>query len=315
MPRRPQSEIDPQLQRRTELAIQLAHEWMSVMMATQRGLARRLGVDQSVLSRFLSQQPGYEPARNRPRILKLLEDIEQLCSQLEDVAPVAEWTEFDATDDVLRWEQTLAVRLRQIRQDPDPGRALTRLPELSVQALHFPGPGRAFACINATLAAAIQLIAEWRVAVCSDRLVRETLSRLGALGCAALENLQELPLERALRLRHEARARSYEGLGRSFAGFRLDDARLVISGCELQIVAAKGPSEPKDKVWHNLLNTLEVMLDEEVDTARDLTCQAAEAGSTSSGQGLKLALADRSLSRVRSVLEEVAPHLLEGGLE
>ena len=311
MPRRPQSEVQPQLRRRTELAIKLAHEWLSVMNASQRGLARRLGVDQSVLSRFLSQQPGYEPARNRPRILKLLEDIEQACTHLEDVAAFQDDDQFDASNDLARWEDALTIRLRLVRQEEDPGRALTRFPELSIQALHFPGLGRVFASINACLAAAGPVFREWKKIVCSDDLVRETVDRVFALERSAAEALSASQLGPEEKARHLSRCRSYAGLAIGFAGLRLKDVDILLEGLERQFEAAQLPNEPKDGVWRNLFGILNVLLESRAPRATEFARRAADIGRQHPNESISIALTDREFSSLYALWRTEAPDLLE----
>ena len=311
MPRRPQSDVEPQLRRRAELAIKLAHEWLSVMNASQRGLARRLGADQSVLSRFLSQQPGYEPARNRPRILKLLEDIEQVCSHLEDVEAFQDDGQFDSSNDLERWEDALTIRLRMVRQEADPGRALTRFPELSVQALHFPGLGRAFTCINACLSAAGPIYKEWKARVCSDGLVGESVERVVALERGATEALAASSLEEDVMKRHLSRCHSYAGLVLSFGGLRLGRDDLVMQGIERQFEAVQLPHETKDGVWRNLFGVLNVLLSTQAPKARELALRAAELGRQSSGDSIAVALADREFDSLYAFWRVEAPDLLE----
>lgn len=313
MPRKPQPEVEPQLRRRAELAIQLANEWMAAMNASQRGLASLLDVDQSVLSRFLSQQPGYEPAKNRPRILKLLEDIEQVCVRLEDVVPISGDLSFDPEDDLKRWTCTLAFRLQHLRHYEDPGGALTRFPDLSIQALHVPGPSRVNVCNTASLTAAILMAAEWRSRVCTSELISQTLGRVDALQAAVFETLDATGLDEVVESRHRARSRSYCGTARSYAGLRRQDQNLLKAGFEEQLQACSAEGlQPKDRVWHNLLTLLNILLKKEWPEAALLAHRATEVVRQHPSESLDIALADRDLTSLTSFWGDHAPDLLEG---
>jgi len=312
MPRKPSPEIEPQLRRRAEAAIHLAHEWMSLMSASQRGLARLLGIDQSMLSRFLSQQPGYEPTSRRPRILKLLEDIEQVCSRVEDIAPYSEDGPFDPEDDLFRWECTLALRLRQLRGFEDPGSALTRLPELTIQALHMTGTSRVNACINASLSAAVLMATEWRLRVCSVTLIEQTLRRLDALEATALETLSSLDgIEDSVRSRHRARSLSYCGTARSYAALRLGDATLLDRAVAQQLEACTRTLDPKDGVWKNLLTLLNTLLEQGHEDAQRFADRGSEVARENPSRALAMALIDRELASLESYWADTAPDILE----
>lgn len=68
------------IRRRYEEAIRTARVWMDEEGRSQAFLARELGVDRSVLTRFLTQEAEvYTPSPSRPRIMKILEGIEGIC--------------------------------------------------------------------------------------------------------------------------------------------------------------------------------------------------------------------------------------------
>src|SRR4051812_3531702 len=68
------------IQQRYEEAIRSARAWMDEEGRSQSFLARELGVDRSVLTRFLTREAEvYTPSPSRPRIMKILEGIERIC--------------------------------------------------------------------------------------------------------------------------------------------------------------------------------------------------------------------------------------------
>jgi TIR domain-containing protein len=66
-------------QDRYERAINRATAWLNEQGRSQSWLADRLGVDRSMLTRFLQRDPRYSPQQGRPRILGILEGIERVC--------------------------------------------------------------------------------------------------------------------------------------------------------------------------------------------------------------------------------------------
>lgn len=69
------------LHQRYDDAILRAQEWLQTEGRSQSWLAREIGVDRSVLSRFLSRDAEvYSPGPNRPRIMKILEGVERICT-------------------------------------------------------------------------------------------------------------------------------------------------------------------------------------------------------------------------------------------
>jgi TIR domain len=74
------SEYKDSLLKRYDQAIRVAHEWLEVEGRSQSWLARQMGVERSVLSRFLNREAdAYTPDASRPRMLQILEGIERIC--------------------------------------------------------------------------------------------------------------------------------------------------------------------------------------------------------------------------------------------
>jgi len=310
MPRKPHpGHVDEALRRRTELAIRLAHDWMDAMNASQRGLAERLQVDQSVLSRFLSQQPGYEPAPTRPRILKLLEDIEQFCSHVENVALWID-DEFFAPDDDLRvLFRAHTARLRQLRQMPDPAEALVRLPELSAQALLFPDPYALYACANTLLGISVLSYSLRAQIACSQALLKNTSIRIDRLAEGAFA-----ALERGVGMPEEDRARilSYQGTSQSYIGLATADTELLQSGVRRALDAVLYQNRPLNGVWLNVVQLLEHVLEIGHPLARTFSEEALKRAQSYENEALRMAMVERSMERVRSHWRELAPRFVEG---
>ena len=302
MPRNPhQGHVDEALERRTELAIKLAHDWMAAMNMSQRGLSRRLNVDQSVLSRFLSQQPGYEPAPKRPRILKLLEDIEQFCTQVEDVSLLQEDGIFDDENDLRVWARAHTLRLRHLRQLSVPGESLARVSELAAQALNFPSDYRAYTCINTLLAISIALFKEYDARTCSGPLIMSSIRRVDALEASARAGILEVDLDEAQTSEQTGRAIGFASVARAYAGLRLDDAVLLDKGAEGLLEAASYACPPAAKLWHNLLHFVDLALAANLPRATEWSRRAEALARVAEGsEGLALALADQSLEQVRA---------------
>lgn len=312
MPRNPhQGHVDEALQRRTELAVKLAHDWMAAMNMSQRGLARRLDVDQSVLSRFLSQQPGYEPARNRPRILKLLEDVEQFCTRVEDVSLWQEDGVFDSSDVLDVWWRAHTHRLRSLRQDPDPSRALLYVGELVGQALFLPMPYKPHACINTELAISVALFHESSLNSCSDELVRRSLESVESLLDAARQTVPELEIESKERDEHMARALCYAAVSCGYAGLRLSDGGLIQQAAQGFMECTKLWSRPVTRVWHNALHFMERLLEREHPDGVRWSLELVN-GVDPGLESLRVALEDHDLGRVRQLYLREAPTLLKG---
>jgi transcriptional regulator with XRE-family HTH domain len=68
------------VQRRYEDAIRIAEQWLEKQGRSQAFLAQQLGVDRSVLSRFLHRRDLYTPDPSRPRTMQILEGIERICA-------------------------------------------------------------------------------------------------------------------------------------------------------------------------------------------------------------------------------------------
>jgi ribosome-binding protein aMBF1 (putative translation factor) len=68
------------LLQRYDHAIKLAYDWLEIEGRSQSWLAKQIGVDRSVLSRFLSRDAeAYTPHPSRPRMMQILEGIERTC--------------------------------------------------------------------------------------------------------------------------------------------------------------------------------------------------------------------------------------------
>jgi len=286
------------------------------MNMSQRGLSRRLGVDPSMLSRFLSQQPGYEPGPKRPRILKLLEDIEQFCTQVEDVSLWQEDGVFDEEDDVRVWARAHTLRLRALRQMSIPGEALVRVSELSAQALCFPPAYRPYVCINTELAISVAMYKEFEARSSTEGLIRGSVRRVDALEQAALVGIRDLSLDEAGIDEQTGRAKGFAAVVRAYAGLRIEDASLVRIGADGLIEAAQHPCPPAARLWHNLLRFVDLALRLGTDGVDDWSRRAADLAMRSRGsEALSLALADQSVSRLRSHWIELGVDLAGGSGE
>ena len=68
------------LRQRYENAVRLADRWLQEHKRSQTWLADEIGVERSVLSRFLNPEAqDYKPESSRPRMLMILEGIERVC--------------------------------------------------------------------------------------------------------------------------------------------------------------------------------------------------------------------------------------------
>jgi len=292
-------ESELHLHERARDAIRLAHQWMQAMRASQRGLSRRLGVDQSLLSRFLSQQPGFEPSLKRPRILALLEAIEQCCSHVEDI-DYADLGRPGIDDPFRLWIDAHVSRLRQLRQRTRSGEALTRLPELYAQALSFPPPHRWHACVNTELCLAVVLSHEFEERLSSDSLVRASVEWIEPLERTAAEDLEAAPEATEDR----ARCHNYAAVARVYAGLRLGDDSLVEAGMEGMLASTKLEHRPLTRVWHNTLVLTNTLLEAEHARADVWVRRVGEeARKTPNPMSLRSALLDRSTERLRTAWE------------
>src|SRR5215831_7936160 len=69
------------LRQRYENAVRLAQRWLQEHRRSQTWLADEIGVERSVLSRFLNPEAqDYKPESSRPRMLMILEGIERVCT-------------------------------------------------------------------------------------------------------------------------------------------------------------------------------------------------------------------------------------------
>ena len=64
---------------RYEKAITNSADWLAKTGRSQSWLASELGVDRSVLGRFLQRDPKYSPKQGRERAIQILEGIERIC--------------------------------------------------------------------------------------------------------------------------------------------------------------------------------------------------------------------------------------------
>jgi hypothetical protein len=64
---------------RYEKAISNTADWLARTGRSQSWLANELGVDRSVLGRFLQRDPKYTPKQGRERAIQILEGIERIC--------------------------------------------------------------------------------------------------------------------------------------------------------------------------------------------------------------------------------------------
>lgn len=77
----PATETD-RLQQRYARAVELALDWLHEQQRSQAYLARCLGVDHSVLCRFLNPEAtAYTPTPRRRQMLRILDGIERLCAR------------------------------------------------------------------------------------------------------------------------------------------------------------------------------------------------------------------------------------------
>ena len=308
MPRNPsQGHVGEAFERRTELAIKLAHDWMSAMNMTQRGLSRRLDVDQSVLSRFLSKHPGYGPGPKRPRILKLLEDIEQFCTHVEDVNLWEEDGLFNEDDDLRVWARAHTLRLRHLRQSHSSGESLVRVSELAAQAVHFPMPYKPYTCVNTELAISIALYREFHTRSSSDKLVLSSMRRVDQLEKAILDSVVELDVAEDVRTSERAKGIGFAASARGYAGLMLGDGQLVQRARDGFLGSVALEHQPSTRLWHNALHFIEVLLSRSYEGASEWSCMAAEVAMKCSSESLRVALADKDLEHLRSHWMTVAP--------
>ena len=279
------------------------------MALSQRGLARRLNVDQSVLSRFLNEEPGSAPSPKRPRALKLLEGLERLCSCLDDVIDVPP-EEFDIDDDSSIWEHSFNRRLAILRKQFPPGEALTRIPEMCVQAWNAPPHQRAYVCTNTALEISVCLYKNWRAPECSVELVQQSLRRLRRLHHEAAQLLPAI-VDEADREHHTARCHSYAGVALSYAGLSLRDDDLLGEGVSLALRSAEHRNLPRSGVWPNLLQLLDNLLRLGQSRADEWSSRAAEVASRRGDDSLRIALTDSSIPDLRKSWAAKAPHLLD----
>ncbi|OGC62724.1 hypothetical protein A2264_03915 [candidate division WWE3 bacterium RIFOXYA2_FULL_46_9] len=69
------------LQERYEKAVRRAEHWMNEQGRSQAWLAEQLGVERSIVTRFLQGEPRYIPQPGRKRIMGILEGIERICRE------------------------------------------------------------------------------------------------------------------------------------------------------------------------------------------------------------------------------------------
>jgi len=307
MPRR-STETSQQLRRRTELAIQLAYKWMEALRSSQRGLARRLGTDQSVLSRFLSQQPGFEPAPGRPRLMKLLERIEGTCSHIESVEYFTD-AGSKAVDDFEAVFQAHVVRLRTLRQQYGSADGLARMGELSGIARCLPMPYRPYACNNTLLA--ISILIHGDDGQCSEELLRATLQRVRELEQTAIPAIDELDVGTREKGEEYARAAGYSGVSRAYSGLRLEDDALVSTGVEQALAATKHLYGPQGEIWHNALALLERLLSAGHPEAVAWSERAAKMAEKDRSEALRAGLVDRNLEHLLVHWRKCVPGLVE----
>ena len=288
------------------------------MGATQRGLARKLGVDQSVLSRFLNQQPGYEPSSARPRAMRVLELIEQFCSHLEDVSVLTDESEFDPTDEIAAWERAINARFRQVRREVDPGFAMSRLPELCAQAFCFPLPHRPYVCVHAELAVSFIMISEERAGICSNELVRQNAARLERLRDLALEDIpgtdrivDDIGTIRGTHDELTARALNYAGLGLAFAGMRIRENRYTDAGVSDLLRSTDYSHRPIMGIWHNVFLVLERLFAGDHPRAVEWAASAADQARKCRGDNLSIAMNERSIPLLREHWSRTAADVLD----
>jgi len=308
MPRKPnRGHVDDALRRRTELAVKLAHQWMDAMNASQRGLATRLNVDQSVLSRFLSQQPGYEPTPARPRIMKLLEDIEQHCQHLENVEAWLDEGSFSSADDLRIHFRAHAARLRQLGRHSDPGYVFARLPELCAQARLFPGLYLKHACINTLLEISVASFSLHRHGSCSPDLLKHTAARVLLLERSAHEAFEGSDEETE---EDQARTLNYAGISQAYIGLALADASLAEDGIRKAVESTLRETQPVSGVWLNALQLLEHLFAVRHGSAEHWSGVALAAAQSNPCEALRLALVERTVERVRAHWATLAPQFV-----
>jgi len=287
------------LHQRTELAIKLAFEWMEVMNSSQRGLAARIGVDQSVLSRFLSQQPGYEPLPSRPRLIRVLEQIEAICSHLECVAPVSEDQVTAAADDMETLFRSHLLRTRHLRQHFSPPEVLSRIGELCAQAVLFPPRYRVYACNNVLFVLSNAIFRD-QDRVGSRELLESSLARVRELEHVAIAAGRDLECEEAERSAELAATLSYAAVSRAHAALRLEDEDLLATATGQLLEATKHARRPQGGAWRNALQFVEHLLAIEHPEAKTWSERALERALEDRSEALRVALHDKELGLLRA---------------
>jgi transcriptional regulator with XRE-family HTH domain len=117
-----------ELELRYKQAVRRAEQWLAEQGRSQSWLAEKLGVERSVLSRFLSGEERYKPSPGRRRVVGILEGIEQVCR----VAPRDIFLSHRASDKA--FVRRLAADIES--QAKDNRRILTWLDEAEI------GPGQ-----------------------------------------------------------------------------------------------------------------------------------------------------------------------------
>ncbi len=300
---------EEELRVRYEHAIDSANQWMDRQYATKTRLADFLDVNRSCLTRFLNGTPGYQPARTRPSILRILERIEARCSVYDLVehhdveAPAGE-----TFDDAYTWFHSHALRLRQLSERFEPVTALGLVAELSVQALHGPRGYRA-AMANNVLHRLSGLIERDEVACATPKLLRMTVARVRSLEDVAMRGASEIERE-DLRAAAPNRAKGWTGHVLGFCAVHLEDERLLAEGLQRLQEAVSAEHTLEDGHWANLLGLVDAMARRDHAGAEEIADEIADLGRAAHDEKLRYTITTASLPSLVRLWRTRAPDLV-----
>jgi len=286
----------------------LAPAYLDRNHMTYSGLAELVGVDRTILSRFINGVEGHTPSERRPAKVELLEKLERVCSQLYVIA----WDAFetdtipDGPDgDYAIWFRNFTERLRQL-QGLSAVRGLGMVPEMYAQAMQAPAPWGASMCSNLAMVV-LMLAVKDEARDASASLLRYSADRVRRLEARALQVGTETFVRD-----YAHRPVGYAGASLIRLGELLGDDAVVEEGLARCLDAVRRPMpDPRDRDlhWQNLLEAVERLLAAGHDRAPDWSSRVARAGEDHDPGHLARVHVLHDYPRIRGHWAQVAPEL------
>ncbi len=283
---------------RHHAAIRLANAYMEKSGLNQHGLARRVGVSPSLLSRFLNPLSGRAPGPRSPAMTRLLEELERICSVDLDVFEM-DPTPGERVDDEWLWYDRHRKRLRVPRDKLDPGEALARIGVLCAQAVNGPSAHRAAMCANTLLALGFVLHKLEARSASRDLLSRTTgrVDHLHETGMNGVEGNSEIDLK----------IEGYTGLCHALTGYHMQETSRIGSGVREMLEVAVRPHRRVDALWCNPLEFTDRLLGESHGSADGLSMEVARVAYRNQCELLRDALRTRTLAHLKNHWRVNAP--------